>query len=113
MIFIVAKFAVRPEHSGTWLAQVQDFTRATRLEPGNLWFEWSRSVEDPDHFVLVEAFADAQAGMAHVSSEHFKMACAQLPSLLAATPQVVHVEVSATGWSELAEMAVTPAGGGG
>lgn len=112
MIFIVAKFAVRPEHRDTWLAQVEGFTRATRQEPGNLWFEWSRSVEDPDHFVLVEAFADTEAGRAHVSSGHFKTACAQLPALLAATPQIVHVEVPGTGWSELGEMAVTPADGG-
>lgn len=112
MIFIVAKFAVRPEHSDTWLAQVDAFTRATRQEPGNLWFEWSRSVEDPDRFVLVEAFADAEAGTAHVRSEHFATACAQLPALLAATPQIVHVEVPGTAWSELGEMAVTKTEGG-
>ena len=29
-----------------------------RAEPGNLFFDWSRSVGQPNQFVLLEAFAD-------------------------------------------------------
>jgi quinol monooxygenase YgiN len=47
MIFIAAKFPVLLEHADRWLEIVDEFTRATRGEPGCLWFEWSRSVEDP------------------------------------------------------------------
>jgi quinol monooxygenase YgiN len=43
-----------------------EFTEATRAEPGNLWFEWSRSLDDPMEYVLVEAFRDGDAGAAHV-----------------------------------------------
>ena len=53
-----------------WLDLVDEFTQATRNEPGNLWFEWSRSVDDPNEFVLVEAFMD-DAAEAHVKSDHF------------------------------------------
>ncbi len=74
MIFITVKFTVRPEHSANWLALVDDFTQATRREPGNLFFEWSRSVDNPHQFVLVEAFRDAEAGGDHVASVHFKAA---------------------------------------
>jgi len=70
MIFITVKFKVRPEYVDGWLDLVDDFTQATRREPGNLWFEWSRSVDDPNEFVLVEAFQDDAAG-AHVGSDHF------------------------------------------
>ncbi|MBV9278860.1 MAG: antibiotic biosynthesis monooxygenase [Chloroflexi bacterium] len=106
MIFIVARFTVRPEYSDQWLERVGDFTRATRQEPGNLWFEWSRSLENPDQFVLLEAFRDAQAGVEHVSTEHFKKAIRDTPSLLVRTPDIVNVEVPGTEWSELAEMSV-------
>lgn len=109
MIFIVAKFSVRSEHVSSWLAEVDDFTQATRREPGNLWFEWSTSVDDPSRFVLVEAFADGEAGRAHVSSEHFKTATERLPRLLARTPEVLHVEIPGDSWSELGEMSVPPA----
>ena len=62
MILIVVKFKSKPDWSERWLDLVDDFTRATRAEPGNLWFQWSRSVEDPTEFVLVEAFEDDAAG---------------------------------------------------
>ncbi len=106
MIFIVAKFTVRPEYGDAWLERVGDFTRATRQEPGNLWFEWSRSVDIPDQFVLLEAFRDADAGAEHVKSDHFKAATRDLPPLLAGTPDIVNVEVPGADWSKLGEMAV-------
>jgi quinol monooxygenase YgiN len=106
MIFIVVKFTVRPEYRDQWLDRVSAFTQATRQEPGNLWFEWSRSVENPNQFVLLEAFRDAQAGAEHVKSEHFKAAIQELPSMLAKVPDIVNVEVRGTEWSKLAEMAV-------
>jgi quinol monooxygenase YgiN len=106
VIFIVVKFTVRPEHSGEWLEHVRGFTEATRREPGNLWFEWSRSTENPDQFVLLEAFRDGAAGGEHVNSDHFKAAIRELPPLLTKVPEIVNVEVPGTAWSELAEMAV-------
>lgn len=71
MIFITAKWRVRPEYTDTWLDDVADFTAATSSEPGNLFFEWSRSVEELNTFVLLEAFQDTAAGP-HVQSEHFQ-----------------------------------------
>ncbi len=104
MIFIAVKFPVRPERSDDWLSLVKDFTAATRAEPGNVFFEWSRSVDDPNEFVLLEAFRDSDAGAAHVNSEHFKAAMSRLPAAIAATPQIVNVEVPGTGWSQMAEL---------
>jgi quinol monooxygenase YgiN len=74
MIFIVVKFTVRPKYSAAWLDRVSNFTLATRREPGNLWFEWSRSVDEPNRFVLLEAFRDGAADAAHVNSDHFQTA---------------------------------------
>ena len=71
MIFITAKFRVRPEHADAWPEITRQFTAATRSEPGCLWFDWSRSLDDPNEYVLVEAFRDGDAGAAHVQSDHF------------------------------------------
>lgn len=106
MIFIVVKFHVRPEWVDRWLDLVGPFTEATRAEPGNLWFDWSRSVDRPDEFVLVEAFRDGDAGSAHVTSEHFKVAMATLPQALVSTPKIVSQNVSQSDWDELGEMKV-------
>ncbi|HVV11387.1 putative quinol monooxygenase [Amycolatopsis sp.] len=106
MIFITAKFRVRPEHADDWPAIAREFTLATRAEEGCLWFDWSRSVEDASEYVLVEAFRDGDAGGAHVQSEHFKQAQRTLPPYLAETPRIVNFEVPQDDWSELGEMAV-------
>jgi quinol monooxygenase YgiN len=106
MIFITAKFRVKPEHADNWPEISGGFTRATRAEPGCLWFDWSRSLDDPTEYVLVEAFRDQDAGVAHVQSEHFATATSTLPAYLAGTPRIVNVTVPQDDWSELGEMAV-------
>lgn len=106
MIFITAKFRVRPEYADQWPQIAADFTAATRSEPGCLWFDWSRSLEDPTEYVLVEAFRDGEAGAAHVHSDHFKAAQQKLPPHLAQTPRVVNTSLDQDDWSLLGEMAV-------
>jgi quinol monooxygenase YgiN len=106
LIFIAAKFRVRPADAAAWSEIVRPFTEATRAEPGCLWFEWSRSLEDPAEYVLVEAFADEDAGAAHVTSAHFRDAQRDLPPHLAETPRIVNVVVPGTEWSLLGELAV-------
>ena len=106
MIFITAKFVVKPEHADDWPQISRAFTEATRAEPGCLWFEWSRSLDDPNEYVLVEAFRDGAAGGEHVQSDHFRQAQAELPRHLQATPKIVNFELEQSGWSELGEMAV-------
>jgi quinol monooxygenase YgiN len=108
MIFIVVKFTIRADRSNEWLALVEDFTQATRQEAGNIFFEWSRSVDNPHQFVLVEAFESGQAGSAHVNSEHFKTAMAWMPDVIAETPEIVNVEVPQSGWSRMSELSPRP-----
>jgi len=108
MIFITVKFEVRPEDADRWPEITRAFTKATRAEPGCLWFDWSRSVDNPNEYVLVEAFRDGDAGAAHVQSAHFKTAQRELPSHLVATPRIVHMEIPQDDWSELGELTVKP-----
>ena len=37
-------------------------------------------------------------------SEHFKAAMAWMPDAIAATPEIIHVEVPGEGWSTMAEL---------
>ncbi|HEY3714759.1 MAG TPA: putative quinol monooxygenase [Jatrophihabitantaceae bacterium] len=106
MIFITAKFRIRPEDADRWPDISSDFTQATRGEAGCLWFDWSRSLADPNEYVLVEAFRDDEAGAAHVQSAHFKAAQQDLPPHLAETPRIVNAKIDQDDWSELGELAV-------
>jgi quinol monooxygenase YgiN len=103
VIFICVKWTIRPDKADSWLDLVEDFTTATRAEPGNIFFEWSRGVDDPNQFVLVEAFQD-DAAEAHVGSDHFREAMGWMPGVVAATPQIINVRADGDGWSEMTEV---------
>jgi quinol monooxygenase YgiN len=103
VILVLVKNPIQPKYADNFPELVEDFTAATRAEPGNLCFDLYRGVDDPNMYVLVEAFEDAAAGETHVNSEHFKQAMALLPTLIADIPQIVNVEVSA-GWSRMTEV---------
>ena len=105
MIFICVKWKVKPEYADRWVELTREFTEATRAEPGNLFFEWSRSVDDPDQYVLIEAFED-DAAEAHVTSDHFKEAMSWMPDYVAKKPDIINTTIPQDGWSEMAE--VTP-----
>lgn len=106
MYLIVVKFKTKPEWTQRWLDLVGDFTRKTRAETGNLWFEWNTSVEEADTFILVEAFADDGAE-AHVSSDHFAQAMRDMRPALARTPAIISRQVDGSGWDEMGELTVS------
>ena len=107
MIFITAKFLIKAEDADQWPTIAAEFTEATKNEAGCLWFDWSRSVANPQEYVLVEAFRDQEAGVAHVTSAHFKKAQQTLPPYLVQTPRIVNATVQQDDWSLLGELAVT------
>lgn len=105
MILIIVKWPIKPEYADQWPELSAEFTEATRAEPGCKWFDWSRSLDDPNTYVLVEAFED-DAAEAHVTSNHFKQAQAELPKYLAATPDIINTTIADDDWSKLGEMQV-------
>lgn len=105
VIFIVVKFKTKPEWSERWLDLTRSFTEDTRNEPGNLWFDWSRSVENPNEFTLVEAFED-DAAEAHVNSEHFQRAMSEMREALAETPQIISRQIDGNAWDRMGELTI-------
>ncbi|MFQ4148781.1 putative quinol monooxygenase [Arthrobacter sp. LAPM80] len=106
MYFIVVKFQVKPEFTEQFMGLVTPFTEATRAEPGNLWFDWSRSVEDPNEFVLIEAFLDDDAAGSHVNSAHFKAGLESMRPALVSTPKIVSRKVDGSSWGEMGELQI-------
>jgi quinol monooxygenase YgiN len=105
MILIVVKFPVRPERDQEWAALAGDYARAVQSEEGNLFFEWSRSLEEPDTYVCVEGFRDADAGAAHVGTQAFKDFVGTAPDLVAAQPQIIYVDApDVSGWGPMGEI---------
>lgn len=105
MIFIVVKFQVKPESAAEFPEAVRTFTEATRAEAGNLFFDWSRSIEDENEFVLVEAFTDEGAGP-HVNSAHFSAGLEAMRPHLAATPRIISRKIDGEGWDAMGELQI-------
>ena len=92
MILIVVKMPVRPDREQEWAALAADYARAVNAEEGSLFFEWSRSVEEPGTWVCIEGFRDSDAGAAHVGTQAFKDFVEKAPDLVAAQPQIIYVD---------------------
>ncbi|WAM20043.1 putative quinol monooxygenase [Rhodococcus sp. JS3073] len=107
MIFIVVKFAVLDRHQDDWLQATKEFTEATRAEPGNLWFEWFHSADNPAEYLLVEAFRDPQAGADHVNADHFKRGLESMRPALSETPRIINTEIPGVDWSRMGELEIT------
>ena len=105
MYFIVVKFRVKPESVEQWPEVVREFTEATRAEPGNICFDWSRSLETDNEYVLVEAFTDEGAGP-HVNSDHFARGLESMRPHLESTPQIVSRQVDGTGFEPMGELQI-------
>lgn len=106
MIFICVKWKVKPEYADQWIELTREFTEGTRAEDGNIFFEWSRNVEDPNQFVLIEAFQDGTAE-AHVTSAHFTKAQTDLPPYVQETPLIRNVVMDGDHWDRLGEFEVS------
>ena len=78
--------------------------QSTRAEPGNLWFEWNRSVEEPDTFTLVEAFTDDGAGP-HVKAPTSRSDEDMRPALVHDPGDREPTGVG-SGWDEMGELQV-------
>jgi quinol monooxygenase YgiN len=105
VILIVVKFPVRPERAEEWQSLAADYARAVNAEEGSLFFEWSTSLDQPDTFVCVEGFRDADAGASHVGTQAFKDFVERAPDLVAAQPQIIYVDApDVAGWGPMGEI---------
>ncbi|HEY2225928.1 putative quinol monooxygenase [Actinomycetospora sp.] len=104
MIFIAVKWTVKPEYADRFPELTKEFTAGTRSEPGNIFFEWNRSLDEENTYTLVEAFQDGSAE-AHVTSDHFKKFVAEAPDYVDTTPRIISVQgVDGDGWGEMGEV---------
>lgn len=51
---------------------LQELALATRTEPKNLYYDFFRSPTEPNHFVILEQYSDANGLAEHRDTAHFK-----------------------------------------
>ena len=72
MAYVVsAHWRAKEGKSDRLAAVIEEMTTPSRAEPGNLFYQAHRAVDDPQLFYLYEQYADEAAYQAHMDSEHF------------------------------------------
>lgn len=69
---VIAHYHAKPGLGDQVSELLGQLTEATRQEAANLSYEFFRSPQDPDRFVILEQYADAAGLDAHRASEHFQ-----------------------------------------
>lgn len=108
MILITVKFPVRPEKTDEWLELADFYTKAVQAEPGNVFFQFSRSLDDPNEYVCIEGFRDGAAGQEHMKQDHVAKFMSTAPDLVSARPKIIYVdadEVTGDGFVDMGEIA--------
>jgi len=105
VILIVLKAKIRPEKRDEWLVGIKRYTADVRQEPGNISFDYYENGENPNEFAMIETFADAAAGAAHVATEHAQKFFAFMPAMVAERPMINYQDLDGNAWSEMAEVA--------
>jgi quinol monooxygenase YgiN len=105
MIFVVVKFPVRPEKAQEWEPLALQYARDANSEEGCVFYDWHRSVDDPNEWVCTEAFRDQDAAVAHVNTAHFKtFILEQAQDLVSAQPKIINTTIDQYGWGAMGEV---------
>jgi quinol monooxygenase YgiN len=83
--YVVSAYWRAKEGKADRLAElIEELLAPSRAEPGNVFYQAQRAVDDPQLFYLYEQYADEAAYEAHMESEHFTRLVKQeaIPDLL-------------------------------
>lgn len=107
MILITVKFPIREDRLEQWNSLSTTYAEAVNREPGCVFFEFSRSLTEPNTFVCIEGFRDSQAGGEHMAQDHVRQFMATMPDIVSAQPQILYVDAEeVTGFGPMGE--ITP-----
>jgi quinol monooxygenase YgiN len=106
VILIMVKFPIRPDKTDEFLELADFYTRAVQAEPGNSFFQFSRSLDDEHEFVCIEGFTDGSAGQEHMKQDHVTRFMSTMPDLVSARPKIIYVDADeVAGFVEMGEIA--------
>ena len=79
----VVKFRARPGKGAELEQAFIKMQQGVRdHEPGNVYYDFFRTAQDPQTYVIIERYKDAAAATAHGQSDHAKVLIAALKDLL-------------------------------
>ena len=89
MITFIARMKVKPQNGPEFeelMTAVRDMT--LKHEPGVAYYAWSKGVDEPDTYLVVEVYRDAAAQSAHMATEWVKASLPKSASLIEGKPDI-------------------------
>lgn len=86
---MIAHLQVAPANAAAFealMTHVADMTHAH--EPGVAWYEWSRSVDEADTYVVIEVYRDAEVHAAHMASAWVRESLPRSAALIEGRPHI-------------------------
>lgn len=71
MYVVSVTIFVKPEHTQQFVEAILDNATNSRLEPGNLRFDVSKSEDDPNRFLLYEVYKSKDDFISHQQTAHY------------------------------------------
>jgi quinol monooxygenase YgiN len=98
MILVISRLRIRPETRTEFVAAIQAAVSPSRAEPGNMGYDISESMSEPNYFVLMERWKSHAESRAHLQSPHAQdllrvmaQCAAEMPRIEAITPARVEM----------------------
>ena len=93
MIGVVATIKVKEGQGPEFERAFADLAAKVKAnEPGNVFYQLTKSRTEPDTYKVLELYASEEALKAHGTSEHFKAGGAAFGHTLAGRPQVEYLD---------------------
>jgi quinol monooxygenase YgiN len=89
MITFIAHLKVRPENAAAFEALMTHVAEMThRHEPGVAYYEFAKSVDEPDTYVVVEVYGDIEIHARHMASAWVKESLPKSARLIEGKPDI-------------------------
>jgi quinol monooxygenase YgiN len=93
MIGVVATMKIQEGKTAEFERAFADLAAKVKAnEPGNIFYQLTKSRTEPDTYKVLELYASEDALKAHGQSDHFKAAGPSLGAVLAGRPQVEYLD---------------------
>ncbi len=93
MLGLIAILKVQDGKQAEFEATIRELVAATRTEPGNRLYNFTRKQGSTTEYVMMEQWADEAAINAHNNAPHFQAALPKLGPCLAGPPELIKLEI--------------------
>jgi quinol monooxygenase YgiN len=89
MITMIAHLRVKPENAAAFEALMAHVSELTHEhEPGVVYYEYAKSADEPDTYVVIEVYRDAEVHAGHMASAWVKESLPKSAALIEGRPHI-------------------------